>query len=152
MGNSHHSCLTRANIVLLSKTKRSLWQVCWRWESVTLSFFAPNVNQAEKSDFLELKPFIHEQTGEKISLLAHVRCHPDDIAQAIAAGFNGLNMYIGIAERAQKYSHGYTFDHILEMVQQTIASVRTEYSDLYLRFSVEDCSARRYWIFIKRTM
>lgn len=102
-------------------------------------FFSPVVSRAEKSDFLRLKTFMQKETHGKVTLLSHVRCHPRDIDEAIMAGFDGLNMYMGIAERAQKYSHGYSFDKILELIKDTIISTRLKYPHLYLRFSVEDC-------------
>lgn len=102
-------------------------------------FFSPAVGWREKEDFQILKEYIRTLTEEKIHLLAHVRCHASDISQAIEAGFDGLNMYIGIAERAQKYSHGYSFSDILRLVTETIRSIRAGFPDLYIRFSVEDC-------------
>lgn len=102
-------------------------------------FFSPVVSRSEKADFLELKTFIKQETHSKAILLAHVRCHWTDITEAIEAGFDGLNMYMGIAERAQKYSYGYSFDKILNLIKETIISVRLKYPHLYLRFSVEDC-------------
>lgn len=102
-------------------------------------FFSPVVSKAEKNDFLRLKKFIRQKTHGKVSLLAHVRCHSRDIAEAVRAGFDGLNIYMGIAERAQKYSYGYSFDKILKLIKEIIISVRLKYPHLYLRFSVEDC-------------
>lgn len=102
-------------------------------------FFSPVVSESEKKDFIHLSKFLRLATSDPVYLFAHVRCHRDDIAQAIAAGVDGLNMYMGIAERARKYSHGYTSADILRLVSQTIISVRRQYPELYIRFSVEDC-------------
>ena len=103
-----------------------------------LEFFSPVVNDDERNDFAQLKDFIRSQTKEKVHLLAHVRCRRNDIVDAINAGFDGLNMYMGISEKAQK-NHGYSMSKILELVTETIKTVRAQYPDLYLRFSVEDC-------------
>lgn len=102
-------------------------------------FFSPVVNTHEKEDFLVLKDYIRTLTDETIHLFAHVRCHREDILEAIEAGFDGLNMYMGISEQAQKHSHGYSFDDILRLTQETIESIRASFPDMYIRFSVEDC-------------
>ncbi len=102
-------------------------------------FFSPVVSKAEQNDFLRLREFIQQNVQEKISCYAHVRCHPKDIEEAIQAGFDGLQIYMGIAERAQKYSHGYSFDTIAKMIKDTIIAVRLKYPHLSIRFSVEDC-------------
>lgn len=102
-------------------------------------FFSPVVSRSEQNDFLRLKAFIEQNVREKISCYAHVRAHPQDIEEAIRAGFDGLQIYMGIAERAQKYSHGYSFATIAKMIKETIIAVRLKYPLLSIRFSVEDC-------------
>ncbi len=103
-----------------------------------LEFFSPVVNDDERNDFAQLRDYIRLTTPDKVQLFAHVRCANNDIVQAINAGFDGLNIYMGITEIAQK-NHGYSMPKILELVVQTIKSVRRQYPNLYLRFSVEDC-------------
>lgn len=102
-------------------------------------FFSPVVSKGEKNDFVRIKEFLKEKTKGNVSLLAHVRCHIDDIREAMSVGFDGLNMYMGIAERSQKYSLGFSFDEISRRIKETIISVRMEHPNLYIRFSVEDC-------------
>src|SRR3989344_1173809 len=49
-------------------------------------FFSPVVNEKEKKDFLALKKYIRSLTTKKIYLLAHCRCHPLDIQEALKVG------------------------------------------------------------------
>ncbi len=102
-------------------------------------FFSPVVSTSEKQDFTALSKFLRQLTPDPLYLFAHVRCHHDDITQSIAAGVDGINIYMGIAERARKYNYGYTAADILKLVTKTIITVRRQYPDLYIRFSVEDC-------------
>ncbi|MDO8610621.1 MAG: LeuA family protein, partial [bacterium] len=101
-------------------------------------FFSPVVSETEKNDFIELKSFIKTITDEKIILMAHCRCHSDDVEQAISIGFNGLNLYMGVSKIAQNYSHNYSFTEILELTKSIISNLRKKYPELYIRFSVED--------------
>lgn len=102
-------------------------------------FFAPNVSKIEHDDFIELKGYIRSLSGGTVKLYAHCRCHPTDISEAIEAGFDGLNLYIGVTEHAQTHSHGKSLDQILEFVTNTLRVTREKYPYLYLRFSAEDC-------------
>lgn len=104
-----------------------------------LEFFSPVVSQIEKNDFLRLKTFIQKNIPEKITFLSHVRCHNKDIQEAINAGFDGLQMYMGVTKDAQKYSYGHSFEDIAKRIKNTIISVRLKYPHLLLRFSIEDC-------------
>lgn len=101
-------------------------------------FFSPVVNDNEKSDFLQLKSYIKTITSKRLMLLAHCRCHPKDIKQALDAGFNGLNLYMGVSKIAQSYSHKYSFGEILFLTKSIISNLRKKHPKLYIRFSVED--------------
>lgn len=101
-------------------------------------FFSPVVSESEKLDFINLKTYIKTLTNKKIMLLAHCRCHENDIEQAIKVGFNGLNLYMGVSKIAQHYSHKFSFQEILQLTKKIISSLRKKYPKLYLRFSVED--------------
>ncbi|MEI6532576.1 MAG: LeuA family protein [Candidatus Roizmanbacteria bacterium] len=100
-------------------------------------FFAPNVSEVEYDDFIHLRDIIRKK-NKKAKLLAHCRCHTTDIASAIEAGFDGLNLYIGVADHSQKHSHGLSFREIINRVTETIIETRKKYPNLYLRFSTED--------------
>lgn len=101
-------------------------------------FFAPNVSKSEARDFIEIKNYVSSLKVHGIKLLAHCRCHPKDIEEAIKAGFDGLNLYIGMTEYAQRYSHGMKFKEIIINVKKIIETTRKFYPNLYLRFSAED--------------
>lgn len=104
----------------------------------TFEFFSPIVSEVERDDFAQLSAYMRaKKTG--IKLYAHCRCHPSDIAEAIHAGFDGLNFYIGIADHSQKYSHGMDAKTIGIKISNLIRDVRKKYPNLYLRFSAEDC-------------
>ncbi|MEK7177936.1 MAG: LeuA family protein [Patescibacteria group bacterium] len=101
-------------------------------------FFAPNVSKSEARDFVLIKDYVKSLNVPDIRFLAHCRCHPQDIEEAIKAGFDGLNMYIGMTQYAQQYSHGMKFAEIITNVKKIIETTRKFYPKLYLRFSAED--------------
>ncbi len=103
-----------------------------------LELFSPIVGKAEGKDFLALKQYIRTIQRDHVTLLAHVRCDERDIEQALAAGFDGLNIYIGIHKRAQQNSHGLSFTEVLAKTQQLLKKIRENNPKLYIRFSVED--------------
>lgn len=101
-------------------------------------FFAPIVSADERAHFTKIKEYIITLTKKPIMLIAHCRCHETDINEAIKAGFNGLNLYIGVAKHSRDHSHGYSYEEILKRVPKLLKSVRKQYPNLYLRFSIED--------------
>ena len=101
-------------------------------------FFAPNVSKSEAQDFIEIKDYVASLKIPRIRFLAHCRCHPNDIKEAIKAGFDGLNLYIGMTEFAQRFSHGMNMKEIIINVKKIIQATRKFYPRLYLRFSAED--------------
>jgi len=102
-------------------------------------FFSPVVSKSEYEDFIRLKKYIRSLKINNILLLAHCRTHPQDIKRAIEAGFDGLNIYIGMNENAQKFSHGVTFKEIIKTGKNIIKKTRKSYPNIYIRFSAEDC-------------
>lgn len=101
-------------------------------------FFSPVVSEVEREDFKKLSKYM-KSIRPDIMLLAHCRCHPSDIREAINAGFDGLNFYIGIAEHSQKFSHGMDAKTIGKNVSTLLSDVHKKHPNLYLRFSAEDC-------------
>jgi len=101
-------------------------------------FFSPIVSASEFEDFIHLKEYVKSLHIHNVRLLAHCRCHPHDIKRAIDAGFDGLNLYIGMTKLAQEFSHGIKFKEIISSVKKTLKEVRATYPHLYLRFSAED--------------
>lgn len=87
-------------------------------------FFSPVVSNVEKQDFSQIRQFIKTITKKSIHLLAHCRCHPDDISQAIEAGFDGLHLYMGASKHAQQYSYQKSIKEIRTLVRTTIETIR----------------------------
>ncbi len=105
-----------------------------------IEFFAPVVSQREADDFAACKAVRDSLLTQKgyTFLLAHVRCHPDDVQSAIEAGFDGLNFYFGTSPQARASSHGKDLEEIARRAQLLIEQVKRDYPHLILRFSGED--------------
>lgn len=105
-----------------------------------IELFAPIVSPQERDDFAAIKSVRDELIMQKgyTFLLAHVRCHPDDVASAIEAGADGLNFYIGLSHSSRAYSHGQEIDTIIRKARDLLEQVRRDRPDLILRFSGED--------------
>lgn len=105
-----------------------------------IELFSPNVSPRERDDFAAIKAVRDELIMQKgyTFLLAHVRCHPDDIQAAIDAGADGLNLYIGLSATSRTYSHGKDLPTIVRSTRPLIEELRTNYPHLILRFSGED--------------
>jgi Isopropylmalate/homocitrate/citramalate synthases len=101
-------------------------------------FFSPVVSPIENKDFQKLLKFSKQITKEKIFFLAHCRCHPKDIKEAINAGFDGLNLYMGISKHAQKYHFKKNKEELFKIIKDTIIKTKKAYPNIYLRFSAED--------------
>lgn len=110
-----------------------------------IELFAPIVSPKERDDLAAIQSVRDELITQKgyTFLLAHVRCHPDDVASAIEAGFDGLNFYIGTSVHARNSSHGKNLDEIIRRVRPLIEQVRRDYPHLILRFSGEDAFRTR---------
>lgn len=105
---------------------------------LNIEFFSPVVSKSGKKDFIKIKKYIKSISSKEVLLLAHCRCHQEDIRQALKVGFNGLNFYMGLSANAQKYSYGKNSKEILTLVKNTIISTRKKYPRIYLRYSSED--------------
>jgi len=105
-----------------------------------IELFAPIVSPQEKSDWAAIKAVRDELIMQKgyTFLLAHVRCHPDDVESAIAAGADGLNFYIGLSDVSRSFNHGKDFEAIIKQAGSLLAEVKRHHPDLILRFSGED--------------
>lgn len=104
-----------------------------------IELFSPMVSPQEKEDFAAIKAVRDKLITQKgyTFILAHVRCHPDDVAAAIEAGADGLNLYIRLSDTA-RYSHGKDIRAMLPDIRGLIESIRAKYPNLILRFSGED--------------
>lgn len=105
-----------------------------------IELFAPIVSPQERDDFAAVKAVRDELIMQKgyTFLLAHVRCHPDDVASAIEAGADGLNFYIGLSETSRMYNHGRDLDELTRRARLLLEEVRRNHPELILRFSGED--------------
>ncbi|UCC89022.1 MAG: hypothetical protein JSV81_06870 [Anaerolineales bacterium] len=105
-----------------------------------VELFAPMVSPREQDDLVAIQSVRDELITQKgyTFLLAHVRCHPDDVSSAIDAGFDGLNFYIGTSVHAQRNGHGKGLNQIIHQARSLIEQVRRDYPHLVVRFSGED--------------
>jgi len=110
-----------------------------------IELFAPTVSPRERDDLAVIQGVRDELITQKgyTFLLAHVRCHPDDVRLAIEAGFDGLNFYIGTSDHARSNGHGKNLDEIIYQARSLIEQVRRDYPNLILRFSGEDAFRTR---------
>lgn len=105
-----------------------------------IELFAPNVSPQEREGFAVLKEVrdsLIPQTGYSF-LLAHVRCHPQDVQTAIEAGVDGLNLYMGTSSQSQEFNHGQGLDRVARQTHDLLVDIRREAPHLILRFSGED--------------
>ncbi len=105
-----------------------------------VELFAPTVSPQELDDLAAIKETRDAMITQKgyTFLLAHVRCHPEDIASAAEAGFDGLNLFFGLSVHARQHSHGKALDAIVRDARSLIEQLRGDYPHLILRFSGED--------------
>lgn len=110
-----------------------------------IELFAPIVSTQEARDFEALKAARDELITQKgyTFLLAHVRCHPRDVESAIAAGFDGLNMYMGTSPQSRAFNHGKDLDEIVTQARTLLEDLRRNHPQLILRFSGEDAFRTR---------
>jgi len=110
-----------------------------------IELFAPVVSPRERDDLAAIRSVRDELITQKgyTFLLAHVRCHPDDVEAAVEAGFDGLNFYIGTSDHARHNSHGKNLDEIIRRARSLIEQVRRDHPHLILRFSGEDAFRTR---------
>ena len=106
-----------------------------------LEVFSPIVNEKEADNLsllIKERNNFCQKTGQKVSILAHVRCHSSDVEIAIKAGVDGLNLYMGTSEESQNFGHGKKIDEIIKTVRPLLGDIRKNYPHLLLRFSGED--------------
>ena len=105
-----------------------------------IELFSPHVHPNECDDLAairETRDGLITQKGYTF-LLAHVRCHPDDVAAAIEAGVDGLNLFFGTSLLSRRHSHGKDLETIARAACELIEEIRREHPHLVLRFSGED--------------
>lgn len=110
-----------------------------------IELFAPVVSPQERADWQALRDVRDSLITQKgyTFLLAHVRCHPRDVEAAIAAGADGLNIYIGTSAESRQFNHGNDLDSIIGKAAPLIEEIRKSHPELLLRFSGEDAFRTR---------
>ena len=110
-----------------------------------IELFAPLVSGQEADDFQALRAERDDLITQKgyTFLLAHVRCHPRDVESAMAAGFDGLNMYIGTSPQSRTFNHGKDLDDIVTQARHLLEDLRRNHPCLIVRFSGEDAFRTR---------
>lgn len=106
-----------------------------------LEVFSPVVNEKEEGNLALLmrgRDNFYAETGQPVFILAHVRCHPQDVELAINAGVDGLNLYMGTSEESQNFGHGKKIEEIIKVVRPLLEDIRRNHPNLLLRFSGED--------------
>ncbi len=101
-------------------------------------FFSPVVGEAEAQDVQELMDFARQRSRRPLMFLAHCRCHPADIQAAMEAGFNGLNLYLGVSPLAQQHNAQKSLEEGIALARSVVRETRAAHPGLYLRFSAED--------------
>ena len=107
-----------------------------------IEVFSPIVNGREKEDLgmvIAARDQIAESSGEPpVAILAHVRCHPKDVEQALKYKVDGLNLYMGTSEVSQAVNHRNGVEEIVGGARPLLEDLRRNHPHLNLRFSGED--------------
>lgn len=105
-----------------------------------VELFSPAVSARERADWAALRAVRDALITQKgyTFLLAHVRCHPHDVEAAIAAGADGLNIYIGTSAESRRFNHGHDLAGIVVKARTLLEDVRRNHPRVVLRFSGED--------------
>ena len=102
--------------------------------------FSPVVSPQERDDFTALRAVRDDlitQTGYAF-LLAHCRCHPKDVEEAVAAGADGINFYLRTSPESRSIDNGRELSDLIASARKLIEEVRRSHPGLILRFSGED--------------
>lgn len=102
--------------------------------------FSPLVNSTESDSLTEIvkcRNMLASSYGYT-RILAHVRCDERDVQAAIAAGVDGLNMYMGTSRVSRQFNHGKDLSTVSARVRSLLTDIRASHPRLLLRFSGED--------------
>lgn len=112
-----------------------------------LEVFSPIANEREKDDLgfiIAKKNKIAKDLRLPSFILAHVRCHPKDVAAVIeysnkiSLPIDGFNFYMGTSEQSRGHNHGKTLEQIVGIARPLLEDIRRNHPALLLRFSGED--------------
>ena len=96
-----------------------------------LEVTSPAVSRRSMADAQAL---VHMDLRAKV--LAHVRCHPVDIAAAIRAGVHGINLFFATSSFLREAGHGRTLEAVKDAACAGVRQVQE--AGLEVRFSCED--------------
>ncbi len=74
--------------------------------------------------------------GLRARVLAHVRCHEEDVRAALDAGVGGVGLLYAVSDPLRRNSHGRTLAQILDAMASPIALAKR--AGVEVRFSAED--------------
>ncbi|KAK2055061.1 HMGL-like-domain-containing protein [Colletotrichum caudatum] len=88
-------------------------------------------------DYIELTtPVASPQLGLKAKVLAHVRCHMDDVRVAVESDVDGVSIMMGTSALLRQHSHGKDVAQIIKAAVEVIEYVKSQ--GLEVRCSTED--------------
>ncbi|EDQ85285.1 uncharacterized protein MONBRDRAFT_34312 [Monosiga brevicollis MX1] len=98
-------------------------------------------------DYIELvNPFASHQAREdcraianlglKAKIVAHTRCHMDDVRACVETGIDGVSMYMATSEALRRHSHGKSVQAVIDSAREVIEFVKD--NGMEVRFSCED--------------
>ena len=96
-----------------------------------LEVTSPAVSRRSMSDAQSLV-----RLGLRAKILAHVRCHPVDIAAAVRAGVHGINLFFATSSFLREAGHRRTLEAVKEAACAGVRQVQE--AGLEVRFSCED--------------
>lgn len=108
-----------------------------------IEVFSPIVSPREAEDLqavIEARNQMVKEGRQYTYILAHVRCDSKDATEALKAGVDGLNFYIGTSPQSQnhKFSQPRDIHKITRTALDVIKNIREDNSDIPIRFSGED--------------
>lgn len=124
-----------------TQDKLDIAEALMRYGVRFLEVFSPLVNGREKSDLgliIAHRNALAQDLNYPTYILAHVRCHPRDVEEALKFPIDGLNLYMGTSEQSREHNHKKTLEGIIATARPLLDDLRRNYPTLLLRFSGED--------------
>lgn len=109
--------------------------------------FSPNVNSRERGDLrgiLMMKKGLEEDLKRPILVCAHARLDERDIAPAVEAGVDGINIYIRASDASRQIEEPLTVDGIIKAAYPILSQIKKHYPHLVTRFSAEDAFRTKF--------
>ncbi len=112
-----------------------------------IELFSPIVSPRDAEDFKVIVGFRNKMVQEGfpyVYILAHVRCQKEDAEEALKAGADGLNFYMGTSPESIAGNHGKSLDQVSRIAADLIGNIRRDNPNMPLRFSGEDAFRTRF--------